>query len=190
MLPPVYVLIGGKSSRFGAEKAAFPVDGQPWAPHVGERLSGQQSYTLVGNASAEGVLLGVPRIEDAPDCVGPLAGVVAALEDRRKRLGEGLLVLASCDLVRPEPWWLIPLLSAHHDDAGLEIAAYKTHGLWQPFPSVVHTRWRPNAAYGNSSLQAAFGAAQSCAACWPGGGAGPPQANTRGELERLLLMRD
>lgn len=184
MLPPVYVLIGGRSSRFGVDKAAYEVDGEPWALHVGRRLAASDSEitlvgTLVGTLNGPGPLAGVRRIEDSPACKGPLAGVLAALEDR----GKGLLTLASCDLVSPEADWLAPLLAAHAATEGLEAAAYRAADRWQPFPSVVNSAWGKKVRLTEArSLQAAYDAANAVAIPWHHGPNGPPQANTPEEL--------
>lgn len=182
---PVYVLVGGASRRFGADKATTLVDGDPWALHVGQRLAAPGAeIVLVGKSS--GSFGGVRRIDDAPEVAGPLAGVLAALADR----GDGLLALASCDLVRPERDWLAPLVALHEADATLGVAAYRTPDRWQPFPSVAHPRWlatlAEQAATGVGSLQAALDSAKSAAITWPGATEGPPQANTPETLREQL----
>ena len=187
---PVYVLVGGGSSRFGADKATHPVDGEPWAQHVAGRLAYGGDATLVGTFKNCEPLAGFRMIPDATPGVGPLAGAAAALADRRERLGEGLLVLASCDLVRPEAAWLDSLVAAHEADPHLDAAAYFTEERWQPFPSVLHTRWLPKIAAATrsekASFQRVFEASRCCAVEWTGGGAGPPQANSLEELASRL----
>ena len=189
-MPPVYVLIGGLSSRFGRDKATHPVEGDPWAVHVGRRLAGDGRFTLVGESRGAHLPTDIPRIEDSPLSAGPLAGMLAAIEDRRKRLGEGPLVVASCDLVRPRQEWLTPLLKAHEDDDSLEIAAYQAQGRWQPFPSVLHTRWeidlRNRLRGEDKSCQSAYSVASSAGIEWSGPGLSPPQANTIETLTELL----
>lgn len=192
MPPPVYVLVGGRSTRFGADKATHTVDGEPWALHVGRRLAESDAeITLVGVLIDAGELAGVRRIEDSPKAQGPLAGVLAALEDR----GEGLLTLASCDLVRPEAGWLTPLLAAHADSparekTAIEIAAYRAAGRWQPFPSVVDAGWAGRLGQligsGVGSLQQALDESRTTALAWSGEEFGPPQANSPEALRRHL----
>ena len=188
---PVYVLIGGDSSRFGADKATYPVEGAPWARHVADRLAIDGDATLVGSIADPSPLAGFRILPDAEPGAGPLAGVAAALADRRERLGEGLLVLASCDLVRPEAAWLDPLIAAHDSDRHLDAAAYYAEKRWQPFPAVLHTRWLPKIAAGarseTASFQRVFETSRCCAIDWAGGGAGPPQANTPAELASRLV---
>lgn len=187
MPPPVYVLVGGKSERFGTDKATYEVDGEPWALHVGRRLAASDAeITLVGSLADPGPLAGIRRIKDSKRCCGPLAGVLAALEDRR----HGLLTLASCDLVRPETDWLAPLLAAHATNNQLDAAVYRAADRWQPFPSVVHSHWQEwlgeLVESGVGSLQAALSEANAAGVPWTGQEAGPPQANTPERLGAIL----
>jgi len=182
---PVYVLVGGGSRRFGVAKATHVVDGEPWALHVGRRLARDDAaITLVGEFASAAELDLVRRIADSPRVAGPLGGLLAALEDR----GDGLLTLASCDLVRPDPAWLKPLLTQHATDPTLHVAAYTASERWQPFPSVVHTRWLPQLARvveaGARSFQSVFEAAITAGVGWPGEAV--PQANTPEQLHDLL----
>ena len=186
---PVYVMIGGGSSRFGQDKATYPVDGEPWAMHVGRRLAASlDQITLVGGASVPHELASLRWIADQPPQVGPLAGLMGAIVDRQQRLGPGLLVLASCDLVQPSRDDLAPLLATFADTQQLHVAAYRAADRWQPFPAVLHTlcqqRLATLIAEGVTSLQAVFTALESQAVPWPGDANGPPQANTLLELQR------
>lgn len=188
---PLYVLVGGRSERFGQAKATYPVDGIPWAMHVASRLaSDPASVAVVGKAAPAG-LHGVRFVADQDGVEGPLAGVLAAVGDRLARVGPGCFVIASCDLVRPEAAWLDPLVASHDAETDLEIAAYRADDLWQPFPMVVHTRWQERlAAYveaGERSFQKVLTSSRSQAVPWTESlSAGPPQANTPEELRTLL----
>lgn len=189
---PVYVLIGGQSRRFGADKCSVEVDGAPWALHVANRLAAGGEIAMVGHNAPSDSLADERFIADAPPALGPLSGALAAVRDRR----DGLLVLASCDLVRPERGWLEPLNDAFDADPSLEVAAFQASGRWQPFPSVVHTRWAPRLTAligsGLRSFQQALDASHTAAIPWRDVPAaerradGPPQANCPQELERLL----
>ncbi len=76
-----YVLTGGRSSRFGANKAFADVDGKPMVVHVADRVrSVCDSVTLVGPAETYGSL-GLRVIEDSVADFGPVAGILAALEN-------------------------------------------------------------------------------------------------------------
>jgi molybdopterin-guanine dinucleotide biosynthesis protein A len=182
---PVYVLIGGASRRFGRDKASLPIDGVAWALCVGNGLAGASSdVTLVGSPADEAAWGAVRTLADAPGAEGPLAGVIAAINNRAERLGDGWLVVASCDLVAPTAAWLAPLLAAREE--GLDAVAYHAAERWQPFPMLAHTRWTAGlgslAARGDRSLQWVLDASRVAAVRWRGDPAGPPQANTPQEL--------
>lgn len=74
------LLAGGKSSRFGSNKALALFQGRPLVSHAAallQRLFGE--ILLVTNSPAEYAFLGWPMTGDIfPDC-GPLAGIHAAL---------------------------------------------------------------------------------------------------------------
>lgn len=76
-----YVLVGGRSSRFGSDKALFEIDGKPLALHTAEKVrQAAGAVTLVG-APARYAHLGLRTIPDPVADFGPLAGIVAALRD-------------------------------------------------------------------------------------------------------------
>ncbi len=89
-----YVLVGGRSSRFGSDKAVHKIGGRPMAlraadalrPHVG-------TVTLVGGTFNH-LELGLPSIPDSVDSAGPLGGIVAALQHARS----SLCVVLACDM--------------------------------------------------------------------------------------------
>ena len=112
------ILAGGLSSRFGADKALFPIDGQPLVLRIAERM---------GRAGLEPVLvgrqprrLGIPELleEDQPTR-HPLWGVAAGLEG-------GAALFCPCDL---------PDLEVHHLHLLLE--------GWQRFPEGVYAAGQP-----------------------------------------------
>lgn len=91
-----YVLVGGKSSRFGSDKALLDIAGRPLALHLAEvGRDVAERVTLVGPPDRYGDL-GLPIIPDTHQDVGPLAGILAALEHTRASWN---LVLA-CDMPR------------------------------------------------------------------------------------------
>ena len=73
-------MVGGRSSRFGSDKALALWEGQPLAARVAETVgSAAGSVVLVGSPEKYG-RLGFPVIADAVAGFGPLGGVLAALE--------------------------------------------------------------------------------------------------------------
>ena len=95
---PVFgcVLIGGKSSRLGQPKHLLQhPTGQTWIEHTVELLQQvSEQVIIVGAAELPKSLANHVRLPDAPDAVGPLAGLLAAM--RFSPLASWLV--AACDL--------------------------------------------------------------------------------------------
>jgi molybdopterin-guanine dinucleotide biosynthesis protein A len=80
-----FLLVGGRSSRMGQDKALLTYQGQPLALHLSLilRAAGLTNISLIGAKSAHSQL-GLPCLPDPPDLpLHPLRGVVAALEHLR-----------------------------------------------------------------------------------------------------------
>ena len=76
-----YVLTGGRSSRFGSDKARYEIDGRPLALRTAEKVRlAAGSVTLVG-APQRYPDWDLRVIPDPVEDFGPLAGIVAALQD-------------------------------------------------------------------------------------------------------------
>ena len=74
------ILAGGKSSRFGSNKALAIVDGKPLIQHVADLISSLfAECLLVTNTPAEYEFLSLPMTHDRYRDSGPLAGIHAAL---------------------------------------------------------------------------------------------------------------
>lgn len=126
------MLAGGRSSRFGRNKAFEDVDGRPMVLHIAERIrSVVDSVALVGPAGALGDL-GLPVIEDSVEGFGPVAGILAAVEDSA---APWILVVA-CDLPNIRPQFLEMLFrraESSNVDAVIPLAA---DGREQPLCAV------------------------------------------------------
>ena len=74
------VLAGGKSSRFGSDKAMAPVDGVPMVARVANELSKVCGAGVVisGNPS-QYAELGYPTVPDKYAELGPMGGIVSTL---------------------------------------------------------------------------------------------------------------
>ncbi len=96
-----FVLVGGRSSRFGRDKALHPVGGRPMALRVADTLAQVvESVTLVG-PPAKYRALGLPVIADKREGIGPLGGVLAALEEAAlEESAAAWSLIAACDLPR------------------------------------------------------------------------------------------
>ncbi len=89
-----WVFVGGKSSRFGRDKALLPWHGQPLALHVAEAVrAAAGSVTLVGDPEKYGAL-GPPVIRDTVAEFGPLGGLLAVLEATQARWN----LVVACDM--------------------------------------------------------------------------------------------
>lgn len=139
------VLAGGRSRRFGSEKAMAVVDGKPLLDHAVSRLEAQ-GFAVAVNAPADcgatawAKARGLEVIADDPaDPVGPLAGVKAGLLWAHAR-GAETLATSPCD-TPGLPSDLETKLAAALGDAAGGATARSPSGL-QPLCSV----WRVSAA--------------------------------------------
>ena len=74
------ILAGGKSSRFGSNKALAMVDSKPLVQHVADLMSSLfPECLLVTNTPAVYEFLSLPMTHDRYRNMGPLAGIHAAL---------------------------------------------------------------------------------------------------------------
>lgn len=94
------VLSGGRSSRFGGEKAAALLDGKPLLAWAAQRLEASCAHVAISarpGSEAEALALGLPVLHDrAGDPDGPLAGVRAGL-GWAQGIGARALAVSPCD---------------------------------------------------------------------------------------------
>lgn len=78
------LLVGGGSRRMGRDKALLPgPGGSPLAQQAAAALSSLvDELWLLGSGPVPEDLSTLPRLDDAPDVSGPLAGLLAALRHR------------------------------------------------------------------------------------------------------------
>lgn len=93
------VLAGGRSSRFGSDKALALLEGRPLIAHVIDALASQVDAILVCGRQWQGLAWVADR--PAGD-LGPLGGINAALHYARDR-GFDAVVTAPCDAPRLPP---------------------------------------------------------------------------------------
>jgi molybdopterin-guanine dinucleotide biosynthesis protein A len=79
--PPLnfYILAGGKSRRFGTNKALFKIDGRAVIETVIAAIPPGRPVFIVTHSPAEYVHLGLPTLPDNYPNAGPLAGIHAGL---------------------------------------------------------------------------------------------------------------
>lgn len=119
-----YILAGGKSSRFGSNKALVQMEGQPHLQRLADALrSDGWSVTVVARAIGSYSDLTLRVIADhEPDC-GPVAGLLATLRDLQLRASAHDRVETSlsyalcvpCDLWCWNPRWTEAFLRATSD---------------------------------------------------------------------------
>ena len=147
------ILAGGRSTRFGSEKAMAVVDGKPLLELAVERLAAQ-GYEVAINAPAQAGAAawaqarGLAVISDDPtDPRGPLAGVKAGLL-WAERQGASTLATSPCDTPNLPPELETRLAAAMTEDAGA--ATVRSASGLQPLCSV----WR--VAEGLAAVSAHF----------------------------------
>lgn len=177
---PLYILAGGKSSRFGSDKARAPIGGVPLIRHVAEMLKPAASYmTVIADVRGKYDDLALTTIGDDVYGLGPLGGLKTAL----RHCGEGWLLLASCDIVAFDPAWIGMLQDVAR--AGVRAVAFKPE-KWQPIPALYHTSLAPivekQIAEGTLALWKLLDAADAVKVPAPPGWNAFRQANTPQEL--------
>jgi molybdopterin-guanine dinucleotide biosynthesis protein A len=116
------ILAGGRSRRFGSDKALALIDGRPMLDHVADRLRGQCEALVVAGRDWPGM----SRVDDLPEPgLGPLGGLVGALAYAQSA-GFDAVLTSSCDLPTL-PADLLALLGT--PDALLQ--RQPTIGLWR-----------------------------------------------------------
>jgi molybdopterin-guanine dinucleotide biosynthesis protein A len=89
------ILAGGKSKRFGTNKALTMINGKPLIQHGADLLSGMfRECILVTNTPEEYEFLSLPMTHDRYMGCGPLAGIHAALLE----ISEPRAFVIACDM--------------------------------------------------------------------------------------------
>ena len=107
------ILCGGRSSRFGADKALADVDGRPLAAIIVEALRDAGADPVVAIGGTAGDVLAIPTVPDRFPGDGPLGGLATALT----WLKVGHVLVTPCDLPLLSAADLTPLLDARRPDA-------------------------------------------------------------------------
>jgi molybdopterin-guanine dinucleotide biosynthesis protein A len=94
------ILAGGKSSRFGSNKALAPVRGKTLIQHVTDIMTGIfNDCLLVTNTPEQYQFLNIPMTGDRYRDMGPLAGIHAALQ----QIGTPRAFVVACDMPDVSP---------------------------------------------------------------------------------------
>ncbi len=129
---PAYILAGGRSSRFGSDKARAIYHGRPLIQHVADLLSPVATeITVVADQNDKYQALGLRTICDLNPGRGPLAGLHAALTDLP--VSDPWLLLCSCDAIVIRRPWLERLTNQINDP--YQAIAFRSE-RWQPLPGL------------------------------------------------------
>jgi molybdopterin-guanine dinucleotide biosynthesis protein A len=127
------VLVGGRSTRMGRDKAALTLDGRSLTQHVLDALSGVAAHPLLAGRSVPGV--DVPAIADQYADAGPLGGIASALA----QVATPLVIVAACDMPSIVPALPALLLARARDDATAASVMCRSDAGLEPLLSA----WRP-----------------------------------------------
>ena len=187
--PPLYILAGGRSSRFGSNKARHEVAGVPLLRRVANGFKPVVSMTFaVATTAEEYENLGIPTVADIMPHQGPLGGLATALRHRLDTQGAGWVALCSCDFLDPDPAWLDPLLDVVRRSVASSAVCYRGE-RWEPLLGLYHSRVLPFAehhlATGRGAMWRLLEAVEATGIALPPGYSSLPQANTPAALHRF-----
>lgn len=115
-----FILAGGRSSRFGSDKALALVQGVPLLQHIASTLGEVAAdVTVVADRQGKYDALGLRTIADLVPGQGPMSGLHTALLSAGE---EASVLIASCDLWGLEAEWL-RLLAAAPREASIVLFA-------------------------------------------------------------------
>ena len=183
---PIYILAGGRSSRFGSDKARAVVAGRPLLVGLAHVLKSRASrLTVIAEVSDKYADLGLTTLADVMPGRAPLGGLHTALQQQRE---SGWFLLAACDLVAVRSHWL-DLLWAHCS-AEDGVVAFRSTRRWEPLFALYHTSIGPTVTEALANNQLAMqslldrvgAVAVKLPADWPT----VSQINTHDDLEDYL----
>ena len=128
------VLAGGRSSRFGRDKLAEPIDGKALLDHAIDavRVSADEIIVVVAPNDGRSVPPGVRLVRDDAAFEGPLAGLLAGLRAAR----EPVVVVTAGDMPEVQPAVIEALLAALAG-SGVDAAVLEEAGRSRPLPMAV-----------------------------------------------------
>lgn len=132
------ILAGGRSSRFGSDKAFATLYGIPLVEHVARALRSCATTLAVSGGAGAAALLGMPLLCDLPGTPsGPLAGILAGLAWAEAG-GADWLITATCDVpLVPHDMGLRLMTTARAKGASLALAQTSDG------PHPLCAAWRP-----------------------------------------------
>jgi molybdenum cofactor guanylyltransferase len=129
-----FVLVGGRSSRMGRDKALLPWNARPMVEEIAERVAAAAGSVALVGAPERYANLDFERIADLRCAMGPLAGIEAALASGRAELN----LIIACDMPNVETSWLVRLLQTA-ESSGSECVATCEPSMIHPLCAVYHS---------------------------------------------------
>ncbi|BDP40554.1 putative molybdenum cofactor guanylyltransferase [Deinococcus aetherius] len=136
------VTAGGRSSRFGSDKALAALEGRPLLHHVAASLEGCPLRLLVAPPGRY-ALPGWRPVPDTRPGEGPLGALEAALQAAGAGMGPGWVAFAGVDMPRLTPAYWAALAAARTPDAQA-VLALDDAGRPQPLAALYHTSLLPH----------------------------------------------
>lgn len=185
---PVYVLAGGRSLRFGSDKARAELGGVPLVLRLARLLEPiADGFTVVAERPDKYADLGLSTLGDAVPGLGPLGGLHTALTHARP---PGWVLVVSADLLELRLEWLERLTSSAREPRRAVVFRDR---FWQTFPGLYHTALLPEIsrriAGGELALYRLLAAEATACLSLPDDWPEVVQANTPEELERYVRDR-
>ncbi|MCP2015474.1 molybdopterin-guanine dinucleotide biosynthesis protein A [Deinococcus sp. HSC-46F16] len=132
---------GGRSSRFGTDKALARLEGRTLLEHVAASLEGCPLRLLVAPPERY-ALPGWLPVPDTRPGEGPLGALEAALLAAERHAGPGWVAFAGVDLPRLTPaYWA--LMAGARTPGARSILTLDPAGRAQPLGALYHTELRP-----------------------------------------------
>ena len=133
----VYILAGGQSKRFGADKARAIIQGEPILVRQANQWSTNgYSVTVVASSIDCYSDLSLASIADERPYQGPLSGLRTVLEFHQARNLASPFIVTSCDFLSNGVDLIRPLLDAWNDECWGVV--YQSD-RYQPFPGLYST---------------------------------------------------
>ncbi|MFC1643196.1 molybdenum cofactor guanylyltransferase [Myxococcota bacterium] len=179
---PTYLLAGGRSVRFGTDKARAELDRVPLILRLARQVETIAAPLIVVADRCDKYLdLGLTTIADVLPGLGPLGGLHAAMSHAT---GSCWTLVLSCDLLELRTEWLDEL--ERHAGRGVQAVAFRDR-FWQAFPGLYHTSLLSPIEQQIESGELAIGQlirrTASLGLALPADWPAVVQANTRGDLD-------
>lgn len=188
---PVYILAGGRSSRFGSDKARAVIGGRPLIQRLAAQLAEAcDPVTVVAEHARKYEDLGLPGIRDEVPGQGPVGGLGTALAHRLATIGHpGWILLTACDWAYLEVSWIASLRRARTPRA--DAVMFHTDRR-QPLLALYHSRILPlvkdQLRHHSHAMGALLDRLEVVQLTPPAAFSGDLQINTREAYHRCLMI--